>query len=170
MVRIHVIFFLQAGFILHGGGNIWEWSGGVSAGEHGRQNRICGVIGRIQRISSGTIVNRGRLVGGGKIWAGLAPLGDDALGEEVVNSLTSFGLIGGEDVIEGAILSDDDDYVLDGGGCGYRLAGCCAADITGAPKLTSRANRLVPTAACCLAWARNVGDAMKFLLRDYWIG
>ncbi len=36
------------------------------------------------------------------------------LGEQIIDVLAGLGLVGGEDVIEAAIFTDDDDDVLDG--------------------------------------------------------
>jgi hypothetical protein len=38
-------------------------------------------------------------------------------------------------------------------------------EVTGAPRLTRRASKLAPTARCCLAIARKLGEDMSFLLR-----
>jgi hypothetical protein len=49
--------------------------------------------------------------------AGRAILVDDPLGKEIVNALAVFRLVSGEQVIEGSVLADDHDDVLDGGLC-----------------------------------------------------
>jgi hypothetical protein len=49
--------------------------------------------------------------------AGRAILVDDPLREEIVNALAFFRLVRGEQVIEGSVLADDHDDVLDGGLC-----------------------------------------------------
>ena len=58
-------------------------------------------------------VDRGILTAQREVGAGRAVVIDDAFGEQVVDGLACDGFVGGEDVIEGAVLADDDDHVLD---------------------------------------------------------
>jgi len=42
---------------------------------------------------------------------------DDSFGEQILDGFAALGDVGGEEVIKGAVLADQDDDVLDGG-CG----------------------------------------------------
>ncbi len=73
--------------------------------------------GRFRRAQQERVAAR---VGGGlllrlvEVRAGRAVALDDALGEQVPHRLAAMdGLVGGEDVVEAAVLADDDDDVLD---------------------------------------------------------
>src|SRR5260221_1034415 len=60
--------------------------------------------------------------------AGSAIRVDDSFGEQILDGFAALGDVGGEEVIKGAVLADQDDDVLDGG-AGVRiflgLKGCC---------------------------------------------
>src|SRR6202521_2681338 len=58
------------------------------------------------------------LGGNGVIWSGGSVGVDDSLGEQIIDGLSGRGLVGGEKVIEGTILADDHNDVLNGGGGG----------------------------------------------------
>ena len=63
------------------------------------------------------------LVSKGEIGAGSSVAVHNAFGKQIRNCLSGNGFVGGEDVIEGAVLSNDDDHMLNGG-CGFcRLSG-----------------------------------------------
>src|SRR5262249_23495477 len=74
----------------------------VGAGDPGGQGVGLGVAG-------------GELGGLAEVRARRAVRGDDALGAKVPDPLPGGRLVGGEDVVEGVVLTDDHDHVLDGG-------------------------------------------------------
>ena len=63
--------------------------------------------------SNFVVVDGGRLQRQRVVLAGRAVLLDDALGQQVVDVLAVARLVGGEHVVERAVLTDDDDDVLD---------------------------------------------------------
>ena len=71
-------------------------------------------------IAVGAGVGGGGLAGHGEVGAGGSVGVDDALGEQVGDGIAAGGLVGGEDVVEGAVFADDHDDVFDGsGGLGF---------------------------------------------------
>ncbi len=108
-------------------------------GQVGREPRVGRVEGRkgARRVGLGQGRVRPRRVGGQRVGRRVAgrvldcprhvrprrPVGgDDPLGEQVLHLLPRLRHVGGEDVVEGVVLPDDHDHVLDRGGGGPRRA------------------------------------------------
>src|SRR5579864_5147326 len=112
--QVLVVLVGQAVLNRHGAGDIGEWGRGIATGENRRQNRIRGIAGGTQLISVGVRVASGGLARQEKVGPGSSVWLDDALGKQIRNALAMTRLVGCKYVVEGAVLSDDDDHVLDG--------------------------------------------------------
>ncbi len=82
----------------------------------------------LERVGCG--IFRGELFGFEEVRAGSAIRLHDAFGEQIPDAFAALGNVGGENVIEAAIFSDDYDYVLDRR-TSFCVSGCLAGKCSG---------------------------------------
>src|SRR5579872_2018202 len=111
--QVNVVIGGQGLLVELGRLDVRKWRRGVSTGEDWRQHGIWSVVGRTQLKTVGAVVGCGRLGCEAEVRTRCAVCVDDALGEQIRNSLARYRLVCREYVIEGAVLSDDHDHVLD---------------------------------------------------------
>src|SRR5258705_385067 len=107
--HIDVVVVGKTVFKCLSGGHVGERSGGVSARKGWWQDGIGRVVEGTETEPVVIAVDGGGLGGQSKVRPRRAIFVHNALGEQVVDALSPFRFVGGEDVIEGAVLADDDD-------------------------------------------------------------
>src|SRR6202030_3441591 len=105
--EIDVIVVGQPVLVELRGRDIREWRSGISPREHRRQHRGGNVVGWIQLKALGGDVIGGRLAGQEEVGAWRPVWVDDAFGKQIRNALAVTWLVGCEDVVEGAVFSND---------------------------------------------------------------
>src|ERR1700687_862162 len=120
--EIDVIVVGQPVLVELRGRDIREWRSGISPRKHRRQYRVGNVVGWIQLKALGAGVSGGRLAGQEEVGAWCPVWVDDAFGKQIRNALAMTWLVGCEDVVEGAVFTNDHNYVLNGSA---GLLSCC---------------------------------------------